>query len=428
MVTSIRKCHMQAGRRGRGWKYEKGGGGGGERRVGSNNDSGRQSSSLCSFCFFICLVACWLVFVMICSLCCKLFPKCMCFCRYTRLMYNAVYSYGGKGLLCCWLWEFKFLSSQYWLKLSSDAEGEKTTGSTEMIHWFSRDSNRAGLGEFHGPLQLDTDHQVFQVQSSSSSWSRLCPSTAGCSPPSMSSIVICLLLSRFTFHLGFVHPLQDVALHQCISIVFCLLLSRFTFHLGFVHPLQDVALHQCISIVFCLFLSRFTFHLGFVHPLQDVALHQCISIVFCLFLSRFTFHLGFVHPLQDVALHQCLPLSSVCCFPNPGGSHIFRGQQHSRTWWIRWTISTGCRSPGVPGARLGEGGCSTTGDFVCVRVYTHIHSYIQTCMQMCVCVCVCVCAHVHAYNCIYMYKHKIMCVCVCVCVCVGGCVCVYKYV
>ena len=31
-------------------------------------------------------------------------------------------------------------------------------------------------------------------------------------------------------------------------------------------------------------------------------------------------HLGFVHPLQDAALHQCLPLSSVCCFPNPGGS------------------------------------------------------------------------------------------------------------
>ena len=29
---------------------------------------------------------------------------------------------------------------------------------------------------------------------------------------------------------------------------------------------------------------------------------------------------GFVHPLQDVDLHQCLPLSSVFCFPNPGGS------------------------------------------------------------------------------------------------------------
>ena len=44
------------------------------------------------------------------------------------------------------------------------------------------------------------------------------------------------------------------------------------------------------------------------------------SIVFCLLLSCFTFHLGLVHPLQDVALHQCLPLSSVCCFPDPGGS------------------------------------------------------------------------------------------------------------
>ena len=30
-------------------------------------------------------------------------------------------------------------------------------------------------------------------------------------------------------------------------------------------------------------------------------------------------HLGFVHPLQDVALQQRLPLSSVCCFPVPGG-------------------------------------------------------------------------------------------------------------
>ena len=32
------------------------------------------------------------------------------------------------------------------------------------------------------------------------------------------------------------------------SIVFCLLLSCFTFHLGFVHPLQDVALHQCLAL------------------------------------------------------------------------------------------------------------------------------------------------------------------------------------
>ena len=118
---------------------------------------------------------------------------------------------------------------------------------------------------------------------------RLCPSTAGCSPPSMLSIVLCLLLSCFTFHLGFVHPLQDVALHQCLplSSVCCFPVSCFTFHLGFVHPLQDVALHQCL-------------------PLSSVC---------CFPVSCFTFHLGFVHPLQDVALYQCLPLSSVCCFP-----------------------------------------------------------------------------------------------------------------
>ena len=36
-------------------------------------------------------------------------------------------------------------------------------------------------------------------------------------------------------------------------------------------------------------------------------------------MSHLRLRLGFVHPLQDVALQQCLPLSSVCCFPNPGG-------------------------------------------------------------------------------------------------------------
>ena len=50
----------------------------------------------------------------------------------------------------------------------------------------------------------------------SSTSPRLCPSTAECNPPSMSSIVFCLLLSCFTFHLDFVHPLQNVALHQCL--------------------------------------------------------------------------------------------------------------------------------------------------------------------------------------------------------------------
>ena len=36
--------------------------------------------------------------------------------------------------------------------------------------------------------------------------------------------------------------------------------------------------------------------------------------------SALRLRLRFVHPLQDVALHQCLPLSSVCCLPNPGDS------------------------------------------------------------------------------------------------------------
>ena len=47
--------------------------------------------------------------------------------------------------------------------------------------------------------------------------------------------------------------------------------------------------------------------------------------------------LDFVHPMQDVALHQCLPLSSVCCFPNPDGSsfsvmsscHLLLGNQNN---------------------------------------------------------------------------------------------------
>ena len=168
----------------------------------------------------------------------------------------------------------------------------------------------------------------------------LCPSTAGCSPPSIPSIVFYLLLFCFTFHQGFVHPLQDVALHQCLplpsvccfpvspwlypstagcsppsmpSIVFCLLLFCFIFHLDFVHPLQDVALHQCLPLSSVAFL----FHLS---PRLCPSTAGCSppsipSIVFCLLLSCFTFHLGFVHPLQDVALHQYLQLSSIYCFP-----------------------------------------------------------------------------------------------------------------
>ena len=48
--------------------------------------------------------------------------------------------------------------------------------------------------------------------------------------------------------------------------------------------------------------------------------HTIIHWQWKLTFNRLHLCLGFVHPLQDVALHQCLPLSSVCCFPNPGGS------------------------------------------------------------------------------------------------------------
>ena len=47
---------------------------------------------------------------------------------------------------------------------------------------------------------------------------RLFSSIAGCSPQSMSCIAFCLLLSCFTFHLGFVHPLQDLAPHQYLPL------------------------------------------------------------------------------------------------------------------------------------------------------------------------------------------------------------------
>ena len=79
-----------------------------------------------------------------------------------------------------------------------------------------------------------------------------CPFTVGCGPPSMSTTVFCLLLSCFTFHLSprlcsFTAGCSPTSMS---TTVFCLLLScfTFTFHLGFVHSLQDVALHQCFPL------------------------------------------------------------------------------------------------------------------------------------------------------------------------------------
>ena len=53
--------------------------------------------------------------------------------------------------------------------------------------WHRYPASHLGTGSISTPIQL--------FGSLYSSSSRLCPSTAGCSPPSMSSIVVCLLLS-----------------------------------------------------------------------------------------------------------------------------------------------------------------------------------------------------------------------------------------
>ena len=173
---------------------------------------------------------------------------------------------------------------------------------------------------------LSHTHSPHQHRASFCQWVRViptftfhldCPSTAGCSPPSMSSIVLSLLPSCFTFYQDFVHLLQDVALHQCLPLSSVAFLFHFSPRLC--PSTAGCSPPSMPSIVLCLFLTfpPFTLHLS---PRLCPSTAGCSppsmpSIVFCLLLSCFTFHLGFVHPLQDVALHQCLPLSSVCCFP-----------------------------------------------------------------------------------------------------------------
>ena len=99
----------------------------------------------------------------------------------------------------------------------------------------------------------------------------------------------------------------------CLKNIRIFHLSPFTCHLGFVHPLQDVALHQCLPLSSVAFLFQLSPRL--CPSTTGCSPPSVSSIVFCLLLSCFTFHLGCVRPPQDVALHQCLPLSSVCCFP-----------------------------------------------------------------------------------------------------------------
>ena len=106
------------------------------------------------------------------------------------------------------------------------------------------------------------------------------------------------VIATFTFHQGFVRPLQDVTLRQCLpfSSVYCFPVSPFTFHQGFVRPLQDVTLHQCLpfSSIYCFPVSTFTFHLS---PRLCPSTAGCNfppmpSFLFCLLFSCFNFHLS----------------------------------------------------------------------------------------------------------------------------------------
>ena len=122
----------------------------------------------------------------------------------------------------------------------------------------------------------------------------LCPSTAGCSPPSMPSIVLSLLLSCFTFHLCFVHPLQDVALHQCLplSSLCCFpvpggsLLAMSSCHLPLGSPLDLFALLGCHSP------HRLVHLLSFILSICPSHLHFCLGvystllIVFCSLIAE----------------------------------------------------------------------------------------------------------------------------------------------
>ena len=91
------------------------------------------------------------------------------------------------------------------------------------------------------------------VSNSSSSSSRLCPSTAGCSPPSMSSIVVCLLLSWSRWfppsllsscHLLLGRPLDLFPLLGCYSAAFG---PPIVLHSCYIMTGQFQLLLQCVS-------------------------------------------------------------------------------------------------------------------------------------------------------------------------------------
>ena len=115
------------------------------------------------------------------------------------------------------------------------------------------------------------------------------PSSAGCSPTSVSSTLIYPVLS--------IHPVQDAALHQC-------------------PPLSSI---QCCPSIQCRmqpYISVLHSHLSsVVHPSSAGCSPTSVS-------STLIYPVLSIHPVQDAALHQCPPLSSIQCCPAPGSSPL----------------------------------------------------------------------------------------------------------
>ena len=116
---------------------------------------------------------------------------------------------------------------------------------------------------------------------------------------------------------SFSHLFEGLCIcYNCIAIVcldfVCLFISQSD---PTPHPPSPNPCNWFVVISHSTFHSLLQISLSCSHPFLNM------SNTFSLYNGiHLHLHLGFVHPLQDVALHQCLPSSSVCCFPNPGGS------------------------------------------------------------------------------------------------------------
>ena len=139
----------------------------------------------------------------------------------------------------------------------------------------------------------------------------------------MSSIAFCLLLSCFTFHLGFVHPLQDVALLQCLplsSVWFFLIqvtpsfLAMSSCHLLLGRPLDLFPLLGCHSVQRLVhLLSSFLLYDQPISTFVSVCILGCqFSLFFSWFLSMVSYLVAldptFFSPLLFKRFSVCLSI------------------------------------------------------------------------------------------------------------------------